>query len=166
MPRRLKEKEEVPDSEELSEAADYIGLLRKKSLAVVLGALMTLYSFFGAIYRIPVALDQHTEKIAAVEGAVKADGGRITDLEKQGVVTTYDLAEALRTKARVDTLEKAMAGSAVMQLQIQRLEEATKELTKAVDLLGNRLVELNGSVTTLKDTNVETRRAIEELKRK
>ncbi len=155
-----------PSSEEPSDPTQLLDGLRLKVFAGFVGVLMLMYSFFGSIYRVPMQLEQQQKEIAAVFVINEKVNDRIVALERV-IATKEDLfAEIVRSRARIEVLERAEASRVSMQQQLDRLETVTRELTKILDNTSARLTELSINVVTLKEAAVETRRAIEELKRK
>ena len=153
-------------AEDLGEAAEFLNGLRKKALTTFIGTLMVLYSFFGNIYRIPMQIEQQGKEVGVLQTGRDVLDHRLSDLEKLAAARGVMLAEAAAVGSRVNKLEDASVTQGVLQSQVAALGDATKQLTKVLDTVGNKLTELSVNVTILKETNLETRRSIDELKRK
>lgn len=174
----------TPHREEPDDTVDFLNNLRIKALAAFIGILMVLYSFFGSIYRVPVQLELHEKSIVASQAVFEkhvADNlqqystlnssldkieDRLTELEKTVVGRTELLTEAGRTRGRVDTIEKTLAAQSVMQEQLAYLRDTTKILTQQFDALSIKLTELTVHINNIKEAEVETRRLLDENRKK
>lgn len=155
-----------PPPDELSDTTQFLENLRLRAMATFLGTLMLLYSFFGSIYRVPTQMEQQGKEIVTLQAMSDKTLTRVNELEKFLATKEDAFAEVARSRQRIETLEKIEAGRVSMQQQIDRLDSTSKELAKLLDNTSLRLSELNVTVTALKETVAETRRTLEDLKRK
>jgi len=155
-----------PSSDELNDADQFINELRLTAITTFIAALMLRYSFFGNIYRIPTQMEQHGKDITVLQTTSEKTITRVTEIEKILAAKDDVFAEVGRSKLRIEALERMEINRQNMQVQINNLEAVTKELAKLLDSTSLRLSELNINVSALKETAIETKRALEELKRK
>lgn len=148
------------------DADTLLSALRIKTVATFISALMVLYSFFGSIYRIPIQMEQHSKELMKLEATLEAINAKVTDVEKKVISKEEILLESIRTRTRVELLEKAEAGEVATQAQIERLTADWKELTHRIDTLSTQIAQLSANVVTLKETVAETHRSLDELKSK
>lgn len=160
------QKNQPAASDELSETAQFLDNLRVKAMAGFITILMVLYSFFGSIYRIPTQMEQHGKEIVVLQTTSDKAVTRLIEIEKILAANSDTFTEVQRSRERIEAIEKREASRSTMQQQVDKLEEATRELAKLLDSTSLRLSELNINVGALKETTTETRRALEELKRK
>lgn len=151
---------------ELSETAQFLNKLRLKFFIGFVSALMVLYSFFGNIYRVPMQLDQLEKDQAVMKAADERTINRVIELEKVLAAKEDLFGEIVRTRQRVEAIERLEASRIAMQLQLDRLEGVTKDVTRLLDNTSSRLTELNANMAALKETTADTKRALEDIKRK
>lgn len=166
MSHRQKQVPQDNNPEELTETAQFLQNLRLKVFVGFIATLMMLYSFFGNIYRIPMQLEQLDKAVVEIEQTDERQTARLNDIEKVLAAKEDLFAEVVRTRARVETIERMEASRMAMQQQIDRLEGVTKELTRLLDSTSTRLTELNANMTALKETTSETKKALENVMRK
>lgn len=174
MPTRSKPAPSDEDPEDLTETAQFLQNLRLKVFVGFIATLMMLYSFFGSIYRIPLQMEQLEKEIVTLKQSdlteLKQEQGkqnlRIYEIEKI-LASKEDLFnEVIRTRSRVEAIERLEASRIAMQQQLDRLELVTKELAGLLDKTSTRLTELNANMSALKEASVETKKALEDIKRK
>ena len=166
MPHRQKQVPPDNNQEELTETAQFLQNLRLKVFVGFIATLMMLYSFFGNIYRVPMQLEQLDKAVTEIEQIDERQTARLNDIEKALAAKEDLFAEVVRTRARVEAIERMEASRIAMQQQIDRLEGVTKELTRLLDSTSTRLTELNANMTALKETTVETKKALENVTRR
>lgn len=166
MSHRNKQVLQDNDAEELTETAQFLQNLRLKVFVGFIAALMMLYSFFGNIYRIPMQLEQIDKAVIEIKQVDERQTTRLNDIEKVLAAKEDLFSEVIRTRSRVETIERMEASRVAMQQQLDRLEGVTKELTRLLDNTSSRLTELNANMTALKETTADTKRALEDIKRK
>lgn len=154
------------DQEELTETAQFLQNLRLKVFVGFIASLMMLYSFFGNIYRVPMQMEQLDKAVVEIKQVDERQTSRLNDIEKVLAAKEDLFAEIVRTRARVETIERLEASRSSMQTQLDRLEGVTKELTILLANTSTRMTELNVNMTALKETTAETKRALEDIKRK
>ena len=153
-------------TEETDTADTFLSAMRVKTVAVFISTLMVLYAFFGSIYRIPIQMEQHSKEILRIETTLESVNAKLIEVEKRVISKDEMLTEAVRTRARVDALEKAEVMQVATQGQITRLNSDWKEITQQLDSLSTQLSALGANVAMLKEAMTETRKAVDELKRK
>ena len=166
MSHRQKQVPQDNDPEELTETAQFLQNLRLKVFVGFIAALMMLYSFFGNIYRVPMQLEQLDKAVIEIKQTDERQTARLNDIEKVLAAKEDLFAEVIRTRARVEAIERMEASRTAMQQQIDRLEGVTKELTRLLDSTSTRLTELNANMTALKETTAETKKALENVTRR
>lgn len=166
MPSHNKQASQDNETEDLTETAQFLQNLRLKVFVGFIAALMMLYSFFGNIYRVPMQLELLDKAIVEIKMIDDRQTTRLNDIEKVLAAKEDLFAEIVRTRTRVETIERLEASRTAMQQQLDRLEGVTKELTKLLDSTSTRLTELNANMTALKETHADTKRALEDIKRK
>jgi chromosome segregation ATPase len=167
MSHRLKQAIQEEDHEmELSETAQFLNNLRLKFFVGFVSALMVLYSFFGNIYRVPMQLDQLEKDQAVMKASEERVINRVIELEKVLAAKEDLFGEIVRTRQRVEAIERLEASRIAMQQQLDRLEGVTKDVTRLLDNTSSRLTELNANMAALKETTADTKRALEDIKRK
>lgn len=166
MPHHNKQVPQDNEPEDLTETAQFLQNLRLKVFVGSIAALMMLYSFFGNIYRIPMQLEQLDKSIIEIKLTDEKRTARLNDIEKVLAAKEDLFAEIIRTRSRVEAIERLESSRTAMQAQLDRLESVTKDLTILLASTTTRLTELNANMTALKETTVETKRALEDIKRK
>lgn len=166
MSHKPKQAIQEEEQEDLTETAQFLNNLRLKVFVGFIAALMMLYSFFGNIYRVPLQLEQLEKDIVALKQVDERQVSRVNDIEKVLAAKEDLFAEVVRTRARVETIERLEASRSSMQVQLDRLEGVTKDLTKLLDSTSTRLTELNANMSALKETTLDTKKALEDIKRK
>ncbi len=166
MSHRQKQVPQDNDPEELTETAQFLQDLRLKVFVGFIATLMMLYSFFGNIYRVPMQLEQLDKAVIEIKQTDERQTARLNDIEKVLAAKEDLFAEVVRTRARVEAIERMEASRIAMQQQIDRLEGVTKELTRLLDSTSTRLTELNANMTALKETTAETKKALENVTRR
>ena len=166
MSHKPKQALQEEEQEDLTETAQFLNNLRLKVFVGFIAALMMLYSFFGNIYRVPLQLEQLEKDIVALKQVDERQVSRVNDIEKVLAAKEDLFAEVVRTRARVETIERLEASRSSMQVQLDRLEGVTKDLTKLLDSTSTRLTELNANMSALKETTLDTKKALEDIKRK
>ena len=166
MSHRQKQVPQDNDPEELTETAQFLQNLRLKVFVGFIATLMMLYSFFGNIYRVPMQLEQLDKAVIEIKQTDERQTARLNDIEKVLAAKEDLFAEVVRTRARVEAIERMEASRIAMQQQIDRLEGVTKELTRLLDSTSTRLTELNANMTALKETTAETKKALENVTRR
>ncbi|RTL07696.1 hypothetical protein EKK58_00720 [Candidatus Dependentiae bacterium] len=166
MPHHNKQVPQDNEPEDLTETARFLQNLRLKVFVGFTAALMMLYSFFGNIYRIPMQLEQLDKSIIEIKLTDEKRTARLNDIEKVLAAKEDLFAEIIRTRSRVEAIERLESSRTAMQAQLDRLESVTKDLTILLASTTTRLTELNANMTALKETTVETKRALEDIKRK
>lgn len=166
MPHRQKQAPQDNDPEELTETAQFLQNLRLKVFVGFIASLMMLYSFFGNIYRVPMQLEGLDKSVVEIKQVDEKQTARLNDIEKVLAAKEDLFAEVVRTRARVEVIERMEASRTAMQQQIDRLEGVTKDLTRLLDSTSSRLTELNANMTALKETTADTKKALENITRK
>lgn len=111
-------------------------------------------------------MEQHSKEILRIETTLESVNAKLIEVEKRVISKDEMLTEAVRTRARVDALEKAEVMQVATQGQITRLNSDWKEITQQLDSLSTQLSALGANVAMLKEAMTETRKAVDELKRK
>lgn len=146
---------------------DLLTGMRLKAFGAFIGILMTLYSFFGSIYRMPMQLEMHTKELLTIQQNIEKQANKLSTLEMTIIGRSEIIAESVRTRQRVDLLEKQVVTHGLMQQQIIKVEEVTRELTRQLDLLNSHVLELNINANNLKDSVADMRRTLQdEVKKK
>ena len=127
---------------------------------------MLFYSFFGNIYRVPMQLEQQGKDLAVVQAAGEKNTEKVISLERYLATKEDTLAEVGRSRARIESLERVIAAQGSMQQQLDRMDNTFKDLARILDSVGTKMTELHVTVQNLKETSVETRRMVDEVKRK
>lgn len=159
-------KQAPEETADLPETAQFLQNLRLKVFVGFVAALMMLYSFFGNIYRVPMQLEQHGSALVELKQNDEKHAERLSSMEKVFAAKEELFAEITRTRNRVEHLERLEANRVAMQQQMDRLEGVTKEITRLLDSTSIRLTELNAHMIALKETTADTKRALEDVKRK
>lgn len=141
-PPPMIKKHKTEDDEEsvLDSATELLNSLKLKVLTGLIAGLMTLYSFFGSIYKIPSTLDSHEQSISKLQATADSNKKRLEEIEKATAVTTANLnASITALQGRVDDLAKAQA---IISSQISEINKTTVEINVGLRYIKESMDEL------------------------
>jgi len=162
----MSQKRKAVENEHHEAPRDLVDVLRLKATTLFVGLLMTVYSFFGSVYRIPVELEQQGKALTALTEKYEKVSLHVQDVERQLAVKEAAFSEITRNRSRIEAMEKVVSQQGNLQAELDRLALSTKEITKLLDLNAIKLVELSINVANLKESAAGTKQALDEIKRK
>lgn len=152
--------------DELEESSELLSVQRMRALAYFISGLMVVYSFFGNIYRVPMQIEQQAKEIVIMQKGIERNTFKLADIDKILASKESVFLEVQTTRTRVEAIERLLSAQAGIQQQLDRLDTTTKELAKLIDVSSTKITELNINVINLKDTAADTKRMLDDVKRK